>query len=58
MLQKLNQCLKSGIPQFYDFGLIEDREYMSCELLGPSLKDLYQFCGNNFTLNTIVYIGL
>jgi hypothetical protein len=28
------------------------------ELLGPSLKDLFNFCDNKFSLKTIILLGI
>lgn len=55
---KLNKLIKNGIPECVDFGVANKREYMACNLLGPNLVDLYDFCGSQFSVNTVIYVGL
>lgn len=34
-----------GFVKLYSYGEQNDTNYMVMELMGPSLADLYQFCG-------------
>ncbi|KAI8084496.1 kinase-like domain-containing protein [Halteromyces radiatus] len=46
-----------GIPRTYYFG-IEGIDYcMVMDLLGPSLEELFEMCGRQFSLKTVVGVG-
>jgi len=46
-----------GFPQFLWFGLEGDYYIMAIELLGPSLEDLYVYCGKKLSLKTVLLIA-
>jgi serine/threonine protein kinase len=47
-----------GIPQMFWFGVAGEYNTMVMELLGQNLEDLFNFCTRNFTLKTILLIGI
>ena len=52
------QASTMGFANIYDFGQSQEFNYMSMDILGPSLGDLMFFCGNKFSLKTTLMIGL
>lgn len=46
-----------GFPQFVWFGQEGDYYIMAIELLGPSLEDLFVYCGRKLSLKTVLLIA-
>lgn len=55
-LNKQNSTM--GFANIYDFGQSQEFNYMSMDVLGPSLGDLMFFCGNKFSLKTTLMLGM
>lgn len=47
-----------GIPRVYMKGSMGDNNIMVMDLLGPSLEDLFNYCGRRFTLKTTMMLGI
>ena len=47
-----------GIPMMYWCGLEGDFNVMVMELLGPSLEDLFNYCGRKLSLKAILMIAI
>ena len=42
----------------YGYGILEDNNIMVMDLLGPSLEDMFNYCGRRFTLKTTMMLGI
>lgn len=57
LLKSLNITLTDGIPRLKWFGTEGDNNILVIELLGPSLEDLFNFCGKKFSLKTVILLA-
>jgi len=46
-----------GFAKIYSYGQQDNAYFMTMELMGPSLADLYQFCGYRFSLKTTLKLA-
>lgn len=47
---------KSGLPRIHWSGIEGDFHAIVFELLGPSIEDLFNFCGRRFTMKTVLLL--
>lgn len=47
-----------GIPKIFWYGEVDSKSVLIMEYLGPSLDDLFEFCGKKFSLKTVSMIAL
>ena len=55
-IQNLNFLIVDGIPVVHHFGTENENNYMVIDVLGPSLEDLFNYCGRQFSLKTTMML--
>ena len=48
---------ENGFAKIFCFGKHKNHFFMTMDLMGPSLADLYQFCGYRFSLKTTMMLA-
>lgn len=56
VLDMMSDC--EGFSKVFDYGTYNEYNFMAIELLGPNLLDMYELCGNAFTLQTTLLIAI
>ncbi len=46
-----------GVPTVHWFGIEGDYNVMVMDFLGPSLEDLFNYCGRKLSLKTVVMVA-
>ena len=46
-----------GFPKFIWYGKEGDHFMMVLEMLGPSLEDMFNYCGRKFSLKTVLLLA-
>ena len=46
-----------GIPKVHWLAIENDFNVMVMDMLGPSLADLFNFCGKKFTMKTVLMVA-
>ncbi len=54
----LKSISMKGFPKMHWYGHSGDYNVMVLDILGQNLEDLFNFCGRNFTLKTILMIAM
>lgn len=52
-----HKTLSDGIPSVKWFGSEGDYNVLVIDLLGPSLEDLFNYCGKKFSLKTVLMLA-
>lgn len=47
-----------GIPKVYMKTTVQDNHVVAMDLLGPSLEDLFNYCGRKFSVKTTMMLGI
>ena len=47
-----------GVPEIFWYGSIENKNILALELLGKTLDNLFEECGNTFTMKTVLMIAI
>ena len=47
-----------GIPKVHWYGMEGDFHVMVVDMLGPSLEDIFRYCGCRFSMKTIISLGI
>eukprot|EP01060_Flectonema_neradi_P013590 TRINITY_DN2033_c7_g1_i2.p1 TRINITY_DN2033_c7_g1~~TRINITY_DN2033_c7_g1_i2.p1 ORF type:complete len:385 (+),score=38.16 TRINITY_DN2033_c7_g1_i2:142-1296(+) len=47
-----------GIPKVHWYGMEGDFHVMVVDMLGPSLEDIFRYCGCKFSMKTIISLGI
>lgn len=55
--EKVPMCASVGIPEMYWFGVEGEYNVLVMELLGPSLEELFNYCGRKFSLKTTMMLA-
>jgi hypothetical protein len=58
MQKPLRQDRAIGFAKIYGYGKYKSNYWMAMDLLGPTLSDLFCFCGKLFSLKTTIIVGL
>ena len=55
---KIQKKKNKGFPKIYELINMKKKLIIVMDMLGPSLEDLYDFCNKNFSIKTILMIGI
>jgi serine/threonine protein kinase len=47
-----------GFSRIYGYGLHIEHHFLAMDILGPNLAELYEYCNNHFSLQTILLIAI
>ena len=48
----------NNFPKLLGYGSQNEHNYLALELLGPNLLDLFEYCNNNFSLQTVLLLTI